>query len=156
MFICRTCDRHDEASILVSSGEKWLCDLIGGLDENVDDETLKRVLVDCGRGCRSQSTIKSAKAIYERLEDVDKFLAEFGKTYKQLHREKEGTYLVYPRCYCKRVNKIPQGQMPAVYCNCSVGWAKALFEGALGRPVDVILERSIIAGDSECRLRIGL
>jgi hypothetical protein len=46
--------------------------------------------------------------------------------------------------------------MPAMYCNCSVGWAKALFEGALGRPVDVTLEKSIIAGENECRLRIEL
>jgi len=141
---------------MVSSGEEWLCNLIRGLDENIDDETLKTVLLDCGRKCQSQSTIKKAKAIYEKSKDVDTFLTEFGKTYKHLHREKEGTYLVYPRCYCTRVNKIPQGQMPAIYCNCSVGWAKALFEGALGRPVDVTLEKSIIAGNSECRLKIAL
>jgi hypothetical protein len=141
---------------VVSTGEKWLCNLIGGLNENVDDETLKRILEACGRKCQTQSTIKKAKTIYERSGDVDTFLAEFGQTYKHLHREKDGIYLVYPRCYCTRVNKIPKGQMPAIYCNCSIGWAKALFEGALRRPVGVTLEKSIIAGDSECRLKIGL
>jgi predicted ArsR family transcriptional regulator len=141
---------------MVSTGEKWLCNLIGGLEENVNDETLKKVLENCGRKCQTQSMIKKAKTIYEKSKDVDTFLAEFGKTYKHLHREKQGTYLVYPKCYCTRVNKIPQGQMPAVYCNCSVGWAKALFEGALGKPVDVTLEKSIIAGDNECRFEIGL
>ena len=141
---------------MVSRNEKWLCDLIGGLDENIDDITLKRILEDCGRRCQSQSTIKRAKAIYEKSKDIDTFLTEFGKTYKHLHREKDGTYIIYPRCYCTRVNKIPQGQLSAVYCNCSVGWAKALFEGALGRPVDVTLEKSIIAGDTECRFKIDL
>lgn len=100
--------------------------------------------------------VKKAKAIYEKSKDIDTFLTEFGETYKHLHREKKGTYIVYPQCYCARVKKIPQGQMPAVYCNCSVGWVKELFEGAVGRPVDVTLEKSIIAGDDECRFRIEL
>lgn len=149
-------DELAEGFKMVSRNEKWLCDLIGGLDENIDDITLKRILEDCGRRCQSQSTIKRAKAIYEKSKDIDTFLTEFGKTYKHLHREKDGTYIIYPRCYCTRVNKIPQGQLSAVYCNCSVGWVKALFEGALGRPVDVTLEKSIIAGDTECRFKIDL
>ena len=141
---------------MVSIHEKWLCNLIQGLDESVDDETLKRVLENCGRECQTQSRIKKAKTIYEKSEDVDAFLVEFGQTYKHLQREEDGIYIVYPRCYCSRVNKIPQGKIPAIYCNCSVGWAKALFEGALGKSVDVKLEKSIIAGDNECRFKIGL
>jgi len=141
---------------MVSSGERWLCNLIVGLEKNVDEHSIKSVLEECGRNCQSRSTIKKAKAIYEQSKDVDTFLKEFGKTYKHLHREKDGIYITYPRCYCTRVNKIPQGQIPAIYCNCSVGWTKALFEGALGRPVDVTLKRSIIAGDSECRFKIVL
>jgi predicted ArsR family transcriptional regulator len=141
---------------MVSTGEKWLCNLISGLEENVDDDTLKEVLENCGRKCQTQSMIKKAKAIYEKSKDVDTFLAEFGQTYKHLHIEKDGAYLVYSKCYCTRVNKIPHGQMPTIYCNCSVGWTKALFEGALGRPVNVTLEKSIIAGDNECRFKVGL
>ena len=141
---------------MVSSGQKWLCNLIRGLEETVDEDALKTVLEDCGRKCQSQSMIQKARAIYEKTRDIDTFLAEFGTTYKHLHRESDGIYIVYPKCYCARVNKIPQGQMPAVYCNCSIGWAKALFEGALGRPVEVKLEKSIIAGNDECRFKVVL
>jgi predicted ArsR family transcriptional regulator len=141
---------------MVSSGEKWLCNLIGGLEKTVDEDALKAVLEGCGRKCQSQSTIQKARTIYERTKDIDTFLTEFGATYKHLHREKDGTYLVYPKCYCTRVNKIAQGQMPAIYCNCSIGWAKALFEGALGRPVEVKLEKSIMSGNDECRFKIEL
>ena len=141
---------------MVSSGEKWLCNLIGGLEKSIDEDALKAALEDCGRKCQSQSTIKKAKAIYERTKDIDTFLTEFGMTYKHLHREKDGIYLVYPKCYCTRVNRIPQGQMPAIFCNCSIGWAKALFEGALGRPIDVTLEKSILAGNDECRFKVAL
>jgi hypothetical protein len=141
---------------MVSRNEAWVCNLIGGLEKSVDEQALIRVLEDCGRKCQSQSMIKKAKAIYAKTKDVDAFLDEFGQTYKHLHREKDGTYIVYPKCYCTRVSKIPPGKLPAIYCNCSRGWAKALFEGALGRPVEVTLQKSIIAGDNECRFRIEL
>jgi predicted hydrocarbon binding protein len=52
------------------------------------------------------------------------------------------------------VNKIPKVKLSGTYCNCSRGWAKALFEGALGRPVDVVMEQSIIRGDEQCQFRI--
>jgi hypothetical protein len=54
------------------------------------------------------------------------------------------------------VNRIPRGKLAGTYCNCSRGWAKALFEGATGKPVEVIMEKSIISGDSECRFRVLL
>jgi predicted ArsR family transcriptional regulator len=139
---------------MVSSSEKWLCNLIGELEKNVGEEILKGVLEDCGRKCQSQKFVEKARAIYEKSKNLDTFLAEFEQTYKHLHREKDGDYIIYPKCYCTRVNKIPSGQMPPIYCNCSRGWAKALFEGALGRPVEVKLEKSIVSGDNECRFKI--
>jgi predicted hydrocarbon binding protein len=54
------------------------------------------------------------------------------------------------------VNKLPKGKLSGTYCNCSRGWAKALFEGALRRPVEVIKEQSIISGDKQCKFRIIL
>jgi predicted hydrocarbon binding protein len=54
------------------------------------------------------------------------------------------------------VNKIPKGKLSKTYCNCSRGWAKALFEGATGKPVEVTMEKSIINGDNECKFRIAL
>jgi predicted hydrocarbon binding protein len=54
------------------------------------------------------------------------------------------------------VNEIPKGKLSATYCNCSRGWAKELFEGALGRTVEVIMEKSIINGDNQCKFRILL
>jgi len=73
-----------------------------------------------------------------------------------LHKEGEKVYIIYPRCYCSQVNKIPKGKLSGTYCNCSRGWAKALFEGALGRPVEVLMEKSIISGDNQCKFRIIL
>ena len=130
--------------------------MIAGLKEHVDEETTAKVLEQCGRQCQSKSFVKRARSIYEKSESVDEFIDKFGQVYKHLHREGDKIYIVYPKCYCSQVNKIPAGILSATYCNCSRGWVKALFEGALGRPVDVILEESIIKGDKQCRLRINL
>ena len=141
---------------MVGRTEKWITTLMSGLEKNVDEKTSARILEQCGRQCQSQSFIKKAKGLYEKSKNIDDFLEKLGRVYKHLHREGEEVYIVYPRCYCSQVNKIPKGKLSGTYCNCSRGWAKALFEGALGRSVEVIMEKSIINGDSECKLRVRL
>jgi len=136
--------------------EKWIACLIAGLNEHVDEKTRATVLEQCGRQCQSQSFIKKARGIYQKSRNIDEFLEKLEQAYKHLHREGDKVYIVYPRCYCSQVNKIPKGKLSATYCNCSRGWAKALFEGALGRTVDVIMEKSIINGDNQCKFRILL
>jgi predicted hydrocarbon binding protein len=127
-----------------------------GLDNNVDKETIVKILEQCGRQCQSQSFIKKAKAIYEKSKDTDDFLNKLAQVYKHLHREGNKVYIVYPKCYCSQVNKIPKGKLSGTYCNCSRGWAKALFEGATGKPVEVNMKTSIINGDDQCRFEVIL
>jgi predicted ArsR family transcriptional regulator len=141
---------------MVGRTERWIATLMDGLNKNVDEKTLTMILEQCGRQCQSQSFVKKARNIYQKSKSTDEFLEKLGQTYKHLHREGDRVYIVYPRCYCSQVNKIPKGKLSGVYCNCSRGWAKALFEGALGRPVEVIMEKSIISGDNECKFRITL
>ena len=136
--------------------ERWISCLIAGLDRYVDEDTRAKVLEQCGRQCQSQRFVKKARSIYQKAKDVDEFLGKFGKIYEHLHRQGDDVYVVYPKCYCSFVNKIPSGQLSATYCNCSRGWAKELFEGALGRPVEVVMEESIVKGDDQCKFRIVL
>jgi len=136
--------------------EKWIACLVSGLNEYVDEETRIKILEQCGRQCQSQSFIKKAKNIFQKSKNIDEFLDNFEQVYKHLHREGNKIYITYPKCYCSQVNKIPKGQLSGTYCNCSRGWAKALFEGALGRPVEVLMEESIINGDKQCKFRVVL
>lgn len=141
---------------MVGRTERWIATLMDGLDKNVDEKTLAMILEQCGHQCQSQSFVKKARNIYQKSKSIDEFLEKLGQVYKHLHREGDRVYIVYPRCYCSQVNKIPKGKLSGIYCNCSRGWAKALFEGALGRPVEVIMEKSIISGDDECKFRVML
>ncbi len=136
--------------------ERWITWLIAALDEYVDEETKAKILEHCGRQCQSESFVKKARKIYEKSKGIDEFLEKFGRVYKNLHREGDEVYIIYRKCYCPNVNKIPPGKLSATYCNCSRGWAKALFEGALEKPVDVIMEESIVNGDEQCKFRIVL
>lgn len=136
--------------------QKWIIDLVAGLDKHVDEETRRKLLEECGRRCQSPMFVKKAKSIYAKSKNLDDFLDKLGKVYKHLHREGNDVYIIYPKCYCSQVNKIPKGKLSGTYCNCSRGWAKALFEGALGRPVEVKMEESIIGGGNQCRFKIIL
>lgn len=135
---------------------KWIATLIDGLNEHVDEKTRATILEQCGRQCQSPAFIKKAKSIYQDSENIDDFLQKLKGVYKHLNIEGNKIYIVYPKCYCSQVNKIPKGKLSGSYCNCSRGWVKALFEGALGRPVEVTMEKSIINGNDQCRFRIGL
>jgi predicted ArsR family transcriptional regulator len=136
--------------------ENWIISLVAGLDEHVDEKTRADILEQCGRQCQSQSFIKKARRIYEEAGNIDDFLEKFGRVYKHLRREGDKVYIIYPRCYCSQVNKVPLGKLSGTYCNCSRGWAKALFEGALGKAVGVVMEQSIINGDKQCKFRVVL
>ena len=134
--------------------EKWIIQPIDGLDEHIDEETRAKVLEQCGRQCQTASLVKKARNIYKQSKNLDEFLKKFGEVYKNLHKEGDSVYIVYPKCYCSFVNKIPSANLSATFCNCSRGWAKELFEQALGKPIDVIMEESIVQGDEQCKFRL--
>ena len=148
--------RTSDVTIMAERTENWITNLMDGLDNNVDKETIIKILEQCGRQCQSQSFIKKAKAIYEKSKNTDDFLNKLAQVYKHMHREGNKVYIVYPKCYCSQVNKIPKGKLSGTYCNCSRGWAKALFEGATGKPVEVIMEKSMISGDDQCKFEVIL
>ena len=147
---------RSEVNVMTGRTEKWIADLIDSLDNNVDKKTIAKILEQCGRQCQSQSFVKKAKAIYEKSKNTDDFLNKLGQVYKHLRREGNKVYIVYPKCYCPQVNKIPKGKLSGTYCNCSRGWAKALFEGATGKPVEVNMKKSIINGDDQCKFEVIL
>lgn len=136
--------------------ERWISCLIDGLDEYVDEELKVKVLEQCGRQCQSQRFVEKAREIYEKSENIGEFLNELMKVYKNLHMEDGKIYIVYTKCYCSHVNKIPQEKLSSTFCNCSRGWIKELFEGALGKQVDVLMEESIVNSDKQCKFQIVL
>jgi predicted hydrocarbon binding protein len=45
---------------------------------------------------------------------------------------------------------------PAILCNCSLGTQKRIYESLFNRPVNIILEKSVLRGDERCSFTIQL
>ena len=56
-------------------------------------------------------------------------------------------------CGCPLVNS---RRTPAVWCNCSVGYQKESFEAIFGRPIQVGLKESKLAGGKRCVFEVTL
>jgi predicted hydrocarbon binding protein len=134
---------------------QWLVDLLKEVKGHIDDERLASILECRGRTCISATYIKKAKDAAKDAKDIDEFLDNLTRAVRMLKREDDKVYMVYPKCYCHKIKGF-EGDIPDNYCYCSVGWVKEMFEQALGRPVEVKLEASVLRGDESCRLRVLL
>jgi predicted ArsR family transcriptional regulator len=132
---------------------QWLVDLLKEVEGHIDEERLANILENRGRACISATYIEKAKDAAKDAQDIDEFLDNLARAVPMLKREGDKVYMVYPKCYCHNLKGI-KGAVPGSYCCCSVGWVKEMFEQALGRPVEVKLEASILRGDKACRLRV--
>lgn len=61
-------------------------------------------------------------------------------------------------CHCALVrDAIRSGEtISGTYCHCGTGWFSRLWEGILGHPVRVDVERSVLQGDDDCTFAIHL
>ena len=118
----------------------------------VDEEIIS--MLECrGRECIGATYIQKAKAAAKDAQTDEEFLDNLAKSVSMLQREGDAIYMVYPECYCHHLKGF-EGKVPYSYCYCSVGWVKEMFERALGRPVGVEVEASVLRGDDACRLRV--
>jgi len=136
----------------MSMAHRWIKNLLSGMDEKVDARTRAGILENCGRQCTPQSLVKKATSCAKKARDTGEFIVNLQKVWKNVHLEDGKVFVIYPRCYCPLVRDY-EGTLPG-FCDCSRGWILELFESALGRPVKVILEKSIRQGDDSCRFRV--
>jgi hypothetical protein len=59
-------------------------------------------------------------------------------------------------CYCPIVRNRLEHGMPASFCYCGAGWFRQQWEGAIGRPVSISIEKSVLRGDDACQFAIRL
>jgi predicted hydrocarbon binding protein len=119
------------------------------------DKELIHMLECCGRECIGATYIQKAKDAAKDAKDDGQFLDNLAETVRMLKRDGDAVYMIYPKCYCHRLKGF-EGEVPHSYCYCSAGWVKEMFEQALGRPIEVKVEASVLRGDAACRLRVLL
>ena len=137
--------------------EKMMINLVNGFDKHLDPEKKILLLEECGRKCirdKGERFIQNANDLYKNSKDLQDFLEKFSKIYDSLHITDDEVAVIYPKCLCPTINKIPPGKISPTYCNCSRGWVKELFESATEKAVEVFLDESITKGNTRCKLRV--
>jgi hypothetical protein len=155
---------HQRQSSKRTWTERWLIDMIKGLDEHVDEETRVKLMYQCGRACFNtpwhQAEFKRWKKLHDQSKDLGDFLDKLEKAnpnwFKLEGRIMHATFEFLDGCVCPIVKKIPHDALSGTWCLCSVGLHKALFEETLGRDVKVVLEESRRTGADKCKFRITL
>lgn len=138
---------------------KWVQSLLSALDANVDAEVRTRLLEACGRTCAvHHGDLDRAEAAGERADDLAGLLDRLNRDVSWCgawRREAGGIVSICEQCGCPLVRE-GLVKLSPVFCACSTGFVRALFERALGRPVLVRLEQAIGRGDPVCKFSVRI
>lgn len=69
--------------------------------------------------------------------------------------ENGSLYLIYPQCYCSCVKRVDK-PISKVWCYCTLGYTKRMFEHILERKTKVELLESVKSGGSRCLIQVSL
>jgi hypothetical protein len=58
-------------------------------------------------------------------------------------------------CFCPLIRNCIN-ETPEIFCNCSAGWPKQLWEGIFERPLKIEITKSLTKGDATCEFAIHI
>jgi len=133
----------------------WIKQLLRSLDEYIDESTRQKIMESCGETCPfTHLPDDKIKEIKMNSQSKEEFLENLCLQWR-LKNEDGEYFVVFDQCYCPLVNKDIQGASKTL-CFCTLGNLKRKFAIGLDRQVNVLMEKSILAGDNECRFHIQL
>ena len=133
----------------------WIKELLKNLDEKIDTSTRKSILGACGEKCPfTHLPDDKLLNIKSESKDENEFLEMLCEKWR-LKNENGKYFVVFDKCYCPLVNEDLKGTSQSL-CFCTLGNIKHKFRIGLGRDVAVEMQKTILAGDDECRFYIDL
>ncbi len=147
--------------------KKWIKRFMDILDENIDEEIRKKIMMTNGIKC-AKSAHGENKEIVKPLsyEEIDTGIAEWQKIIgeENIYRKDNLIFLNYVQnpnglkisdgfCLCPMVEDGPASLSPT-YCYCSVGYVQYLFYSFIGKKVNVELLESLRTGGKSCRFKV--
>lgn len=131
--------------------QNWLSDLMGAIETELDESTKIKLLAGCGRGCFQRHKFKRDIA-EEGKGDLDKLIGAYNKNF-EVWKEGNTVHVRYgnvsPGCYCPAARFRP-AKPNDLHCECTRATHQAIFETALGRPIDVKILESVRRGSKTC------
>ena len=92
--------------------------------------------------------------IKKSAKDELEFIEHLSQQWHVKIEDKE-IYVVFDTCYCPLINE-DICEASKTLCYCTQGNIKKKFRLGLGRDVDVLMEKTILGGDEECRFKVLL
>ncbi len=133
----------------------WIKELLQSLDNHVDESTKKSILGECGEKCPfTHFTDSKILDLKSNSSSEKEFLDGLCEQWR-LHKKGDQYYVIFDQCYCPLVNENIAGASKTL-CYCTLGNIKHKFRLGLGREVDVDIQKTILAGDDECRFHINI
>jgi hypothetical protein len=162
-----------------SQRARWVKGAMERLAALVDEETQIQIMVHICPHKYPKKRIEKLREQYKQLGNIDKLLeimcndTSYGGTsyYDYPQRKGNTVYITKVPCNPKSHQKAEAGldrklaychcswtraalrtrePVSPTFCYCSVSWDKQLWEGILGKPVDVKVVKSLLNGDDTC------
>lgn len=134
---------------------RWACEICEALSAQLDEDTAATVRRDCrcndGRTMAQQiaGCIRRAGSL---AGGCALFTQENPYAFLEYVSERELIF-GYHACVCSCVKRA-EGPVPLMWCECSCGYALAMFRQVLGEAVQVDLVGSVRAGGARCEMRV--
>lgn len=133
--------------------EHWIKELLVNLDAGVDEKTRQNIMEKCGVECPfSHMPNDTLITLRKETETEELFLEKLCEVWR-LQKIDGQYYVIFDKCYCPLVQNDTENSSKTM-CYCTLGNLKHKFNISLGRPVDVEMEKTILAGDDECKFKI--
>lgn len=134
--------------------KSWTNNLVNTLEKELDKGVSEKIIENCGRICANEcGATKEVEEIVKSIRhtvSIDLIIEKMNKAGiggGKLRKNENSIIGVYEQCYCPSRKHIKSN----MYCRCTQGWVKEVFEMVLEKKVDVVLEKSIAWGDEICK-----
>jgi predicted hydrocarbon binding protein len=146
--------QEDQRSKELRFRDAWVATLMQVMEKDLDEPVRSGLMESCGRSCARRSPMmKTAQSCKGDVGKLVKALA--GILGEGSTMTGNIIQLRYPKCYCELVADGPD-RLPDVYCHCSEGWVKEMFETAAQKEVQVETIQTIKRGADSCKFRITI
>ncbi len=133
----------------------WVKELLKNMDAFADSPAIEKILGACGAKCPF-THLPDEKLLVIKATSKNKieFLKNLCKQWR-LKNENGQYFVVFDQCYCPLVSENTEGASKSL-CYCTLGNLKHKFRIGLGQEVEVEMQKTILAGDDECRFLIKI
>jgi len=128
-------------------------------DQEVPDKEKRHSVMEAmGNMCFHNFFAKIAEKVKEDSDGIVEIIQNINKMSGGEYFKLEGNkiYATFNQCLCQVGVKETEEPIPKIYCNCSLGWMKSLFNVLLDKPFKVELLDSIVSGGKICQFVINL